>query len=402
MKVLLVNKFYYPRGGDCVYTINLEILLKKHGHEVAVFAMEHPQTLDTPWREYFPSEVKFRLGPSLFDAFMRPFGTKEVKEKFVRILERFQPDVVHLNNIHSQLSPIVAELSHQKGAKVVWTMHDYKLICPRYDCRRDDGIDCNECFAQSQQGACQQKFNVFRHKCMKNSYLASYIAYREAVKWSRERLEKCTDYFICPSRFLADKMLEGGFDGNKLMVHTNFIDTGKCDVPNFSKEDYYCYVGRLSQEKGVKTLVEAANKLPYRLYVIGKGPMERELKMMAKDNVILLGKKGWDEIKDIERRAKFSVIASEMNENNPLSVIESECIGTPVLGARIGGIPELIDEGVNGMTFESGNVADLMGKIKEMMHQTFDYQQIADQAKRKFSDLAYYDFLQQLYQSTTL
>lgn len=399
MKILLVNKFYYPRGGDCIYTINLETLLKKHGHEVAVFAMEHPRTLETPWRIFFASEVKFRLGRHLKDAFLRPFGTQEVIGKFQALLDVFKPDVVHLNNIHSQLSPIVAELSRQRGIKVMWTLHDYKLLCPRYDCQRLDGTHCNVCFANPEGSVKRQKLNVLKHKCMKGSYLASFIAYREALKWDRETLEYNTDFFICPSRFMASKMREGGFSESKLRVRANFINVDKCAVTDYSKEEYYCYVGRLSHEKGIKTLVEAANSLPYKLYVIGKGPMERELKKMAKDHVKIVGHKDWEDLKEIERKAKFSVIASEMFENNPLSVIESMCLGTPVLGANIGGIPELIDEGVNGMAFESGNVADLTEKIKVMMGHIFDYRQIAEEAKIKYNDLAYYNFLINLYQT---
>ncbi len=399
MKILLVNKFYYPRGGDCIYTINLETLLKKHGHEVAVFAMEHPRTLETPWRIFFASEVKFRLGRHLKDAFLRPFGTQEVIGKFQALLDVFKPDVVHLNNIHSQLSPIVAELSRQRGIKVMWTLHDYKLLCPRYDCQRLDGTHCNACFANPEGSVKRQKLNVLKHKCMKGSYLASFIAYREALKWDRETLEYNTDFFICPSRFMASKMREGGFSESKLRVRANFINVDKCAVTDYSKEEYYCYVGRLSHEKGIKTLVEAANSLPYKLYVIGKGPMEHELKKMAKDHVKIVGHKDWEDLKEIERKAKFSVIASEMFENNPLSVIESMCLGTPVLGANIGGIPELIDEGVNGMAFESGNVADLTEKIKVMMGHIFDYRQIAEEAKIKYNDLAYYNFLINLYQT---
>ncbi|MBQ4211325.1 MAG: glycosyltransferase, partial [Prevotella sp.] len=203
MRILLVNKFYYPRGGDCIYTINLESLLKKHGHETAIFAMDYHRNIETPWKKYFPSEVRFRMGPKIIDSMLRPFGTKEVKEKYNAILDEFHPDVVHLNNIHSQLSPIVAELAHQRGIKVVWTLHDYKLLCPRYDCMRNDGASCDDCFANHNFSEKKQKRNVLKNKCMKNSYLASYIAYKEALTWNRERLENNTDAYICPSHFMA-------------------------------------------------------------------------------------------------------------------------------------------------------------------------------------------------------
>ncbi len=397
MRILLVNKFYYPRGGDCIYTINLESLLKKHGHETAIFAMDYHRNIETPWKKYFPSEVRFRMGPKIIDSMLRPFGTKEVKEKYNAILDDFHPDVVHLNNIHSQLSPIVAELAHQRGINVVWTLHDYKLLCPRYDCMRNDGTSCDDCFANHNFSEKKQKRNVLKNKCMKNSYLASYIAYKEALTWNRERLENNTDAYICPSHFMAARMKEGGFKSEKLHAHTNFINVDKCCVNDFSKENYYCYVGRLSKEKGIKTLIEAANQLPYKLYVIGKGPMYQEITQIAKKHIEFLGQLNWEELKEIEQKAKFSIIASEALENNPLSVIESECLGTPVLGARIGGIPELIEEGVNGMTFESGNIQDLVSKIEEMMHKPFDYEQISKNAKAIYSDEEYYQFLMNLY-----
>lgn len=137
MRILLANKFYYRRGGDCVCTINTEELLKAHDHEVAVFAMQHPETLPCKWSKYFPSEIKFKPDLSILETVMRPFGSNEVKKKFIALLNNFKPDVVHLNNIHSQLSPIIAELAHQRGIRIIWTLHDYKLLCPRYDCLRN-------------------------------------------------------------------------------------------------------------------------------------------------------------------------------------------------------------------------------------------------------------------------
>ena len=291
MKILLANKFYYRRGGDCVCTINLEELLKSHGHEVAIFAMQHPDTLPTPWSWYFPSEVKFKPGPGMIEAFLRPFGTREVKNKFNALLDDFQPDVVHLNNIHSQLSPLIAELAHQRGIKVVWTLHDYKLLCPRYDCLRDGKKACEECFTN--------KHKVLEYKCMKGSAVASLLAYKEAMKWNRERIEKCTDIYLCPSRFMANKMTEGGFSPDKIHKLCNFIDVEKCRKDSYSKEDYYCFIGRLSHEKGIKTLIESANSLPYKLVIIGGGPLEEEAKAQAGNKVEFVGFKQWEQIKEI-------------------------------------------------------------------------------------------------------
>lgn len=389
MKILLANKFYYRRGGDCVCTINLEELLKSHGHEVAIFAMQHPDMLPTPWSWYFPSEVKFKPGPGMIEAFLRPFGTREVKNKFNALLDDFQPDVVHLNNIHSQLSPLIAELAHQRGIKVVWTLHDYKLLCPRYDCLRDGKKACEECFTN--------KHKVLEYKCMKGSAVASLLAYKEAMKWNRERIEKCTDIYLCPSRFMANKMTEGGFSPDKIHKLCNFIDVEKCRKDSYSKEDYYCFIGRLSHEKGIKTLIESANSLPYKLVIIGGGPLEEEAKAQAGNKVEFVGFKQWEQIKEIVGKARFSVIPSECYENNPLSVIEAQCLGTPVLGARIGGIPELIEEGVSGMTFESRNVKDLKEKIESMFATSFDYRVIAESSQRRYNAENYYNQIVEIY-----
>ena len=387
MKILLSNKFYYRRGGDCIYMLNLEQLLKKPGHEVAVFAMDYPENIDTPWQKYFPQNM------SKLMALTRPFGSYEVKSKFSWLLDVFKPDVVHFNNIHTQLSPVIVELAHQRGIRVVWTLHDYKLLCPRYDCLRDGKEICELCFGGD-------KTPCKTYHCMKGSRLASEIGYREAVMWSRERLEACTDLFICPSRFMAEKMAQGGFMEDKLKVLCNFIDIEKCRKDYYTKGDYYCYVGRLSHEKGVGTLIEAASRLPYKLKLIGGGPLQEQLKIkneQLKGNVEFLGFRQWNEIKEIVGQAKFTVVPSEWYENNPLSVIEAECIGTPVLGARIGGIPELIEEGLNGMIFQSGNITDLVEKIKAMFETRFNYKNIADKAMKQYNAESYYNNIISIY-----
>lgn len=392
MKILLVNKFYYRRGGDCIYMLNLEKLLKAHGHEVAVFAMDYPENLDTPWKKYFPKNM------SKLMAFTRPFGSHEVKSTFKKLLDDFKPDVVHLNNVHTQLSPVMAELAHQRGIKVVWTLHDYKLLCPRYDCLKNGNTICETCF-NGDKKACLD------NKCMKGSKLASFIGFKEAIVWNRERLEASTDVFICPSQFMADKMVQGGFSKSKMQTLCNFIDVEKCkfsstDGTDYTddvgllpkKEDYYCFIGRLSHEKGAKTLIEAANQLPYKLLIIGGGPLMNELKAVANTNIEFVGFKQWDDIKQLVGKARFSVIPSEWYENNPLSVIEAQCLGTPVLGANIGGIPELTD-----YTFSSGNIADLKTKIEKMWNSELDYQQIASDAQHRYDAETYYDKVINIY-----
>ena len=389
MKVLLVNKFYYRRGGDCIYSMNLEELLRRHGHETAFFSMQHPDNVPTPWSRFFPSEVKFKPNAKIFDTLMRPFGSSEVKKKFNAMLDAFQPDVVHLNNIHSQLSPVVAELAHQRGIKVVWTLHDYKLLCPRYDflC---DGEVCERCLTDAK--------SVMRHSCVKSSKPASVLGYLEARKWHRERIEASVDAVICPSEFMRQMMMKGGYNPQKIITLHHFFHNTEPIQATEERKNYYCYIGRLSHEKGLHTLVKAANQLPYNLVVVGGGPLEGDLKKASDSNIRYVGFRQWSEIKEIVRQARFCVVPSEWYEVFGLVVMESQCLGTPVLGTRMGGIPELIEDGVSGMTFAGKDSEELKRKIEEMMHASFDYAALAQQAQERFSSERYYQQLLQIYQ----
>jgi glycosyltransferase involved in cell wall biosynthesis len=392
MKILLANKFYYPRGGDCIYTLNLESLLRAEGHEVAVFAIQHPQNNETPFQPYFPSEVSYSSvsgEKNRLKAIFRPLGTQEVKQKFTALLNDFQPDIVHLNNIHTHLSPVLAEIAHQKHIRVVWTLHDYKLLCPSYLCLRNDK-PCELCF--------RHKSAVLKYRCVKNSCSASLLAYLESLKWNRKRLERYTDIFICPSEFMKEKMLSGGFSEEKLKVIPNFTTIQRESSKHFQKENYYAYIGRISKEKGIETLIQAAQQLPYPLKIAGKGPLFEELKAkQTGDKINFLGYLNQEEVTELIEKARFTIMPSECYDNNPLAVIESLYLGTPVLGANIGGIPELIETGANGLLFEAGNSNDLKAKITEMHQTGFNYPTIAKKAQFDYSAAVYYAKLMPVY-----
>lgn len=390
MKILLANKFYYPRGGDCVYTLGLEQLLKREGHEVAIFAMEFPKNLPTPWSKYFPSEVSFspRQPAKFLKAIIRPFFSFEVCRKLNKLLDDFKPDVVHLNNIHTQLSPLIAKIAHDRGIKVIWTLHDYKFLCPRYDCLRD-GVPCELCFSGD-------KANVVKYRCVKGSLLASMLGWLEAKLWSLGRIQLYVDGYVCPSRFIKEKMIAGGFPDSKLHVVNNFIDSGKISGERTSKLDHYCYVGRLSEEKGVGKLLDVASQLPYSLIIAGTGPLESELKRAYKDfpHIKFLGHQAWDQIKTVVGSSRFMVVPSEWYENSPLSIIEALCLDTPVVGADIGGIPELVVEGKTGHLFTPGNREELKGAIEKAWMAKLSLEL---GRQDRFSDINYYNKLIEIY-----
>lgn len=395
-RVLIVNKFYYRRGGDCVCTLNLEELLHRQGHETAVFAMQYPENLPSGWSRYWPAEVDFGGGAGAkVKALKRTLGMGDVKSKFQALLRDFKPDVVHLNNIHSYLSPVLAVMARKAGAKVVWTLHDYKLLCPSYSCLDPRGEVCERCF--------QGKLPVLTQRCMKGSLAASAVALLEAIRWSRRGVEKSVDMFVCPSEFMSGKMRQGGWDADKLTTLCNFIAPEMIDAyrnapASETRDDYYCYVGRLSKEKGVETLMATASKLPYKLKVAGGGPLSDELKAKYAScgNIEFLGHLNGGQVRELLGNARFSVIPSEWYENNPLGVIESLCAGTPVVGAEIGGIPELV-EGGNGVTFESGNSESLANAIRRQWSAVPDHGAIQAQALKRFSPEAHYALLMSIY-----
>lgn len=394
-RILLVNKFYYPRGGDCIQMMAVERLLKQQGHEVAVFAMQYPANTDSEYSGYFPTQVDFSgSAADRIRAAARVLGYGGVRSRFRRMLRDFSPAVVHLHNIHSYLSPVVAEEAKRHGCRVVWTLHDYKLACPSYSCL-SDGKPCEACFAD--------KTNVMKKRCMKGSMAASIMAYIEAEIWNIKRLCRTTDTFICPSRFMAEAMIRGGVSSGKIEVLNNFIDMAEIVTPASATDgdgrgDYYCYVGRLSAEKGVETLLKAATTLPYRLKIAGTGPLADYLKTAyASPNIEFLGQLGRTGIMELLASARFSVMPSEVYENNPLGVIESLCSGTPVIGADIGGIPELLDRD-NGRLFKPFSAESLVQAIEEVSGiGKFDYGKIATEARKRFSSDNYYKKITEIY-----
>lgn len=396
LKILLVNKFYYPRGGDCIVMMNTERLLLDAGFDVAVYAMQYPDTVDSPYKKYFASEISFSGGlKQKFAGLKRTLGMGDITASFTKLLDDFRPDVVHLHNIHSYLSPVLAKIAHRRGIRVVWTLHDYKLLCPAYTCTRA-GHPCELCFTQ--------KTPVLRHRCMKGSLAASTIAWLEAKKWNRKALESYTDTFICPSEFMASKMHAGGFNPHKLEVLCNFVDPGKLSLLQHAevrqRQPYYCYVGRLSEEKGVRTLLEAASRLPHELRIAGNGPLADELKARFArcEHIKFLGHLNAQEVAALLSQAQFSVLPSEWYENNPLGVIESLCAGTPVVGAEIGGIPELIDPDT-GISFASANTDALATAIEMAMDRNWQHTEIKAAAIARFSPATHLKKLLSIYKA---
>lgn len=400
MKVLIVSKFFYARGGADVVAMTTRRMLLDAGHQVRVFAMDYPDNVTLPESESFASQIDFDSGlVGKVKAFRRLMGVDNVVPRFKAVLDEFRPDVVHFHNIHSYLSPAVVLLAHQAGARTVWTVHDLKLVCPAYLGRRPDGTLCSDCI--------DGRFRVMENRCMKGSALASFMALLEARRWSRRKLDEATDAFIAPSGFMAQMMRRGGFDAKKIHVVHNFIDPEKLKVlrklgqqqePR-SGEPYFAYVGRLSAEKGVITLVKAALKAGVVLKIGGDGPLRAELERMAAGsaNIVFLGNLGAADVASLLYGAAACVMPSECYENNPLAVIESLCAGTPVIGAEIGGIPELLESGRTGESFLPGDVDDLAEKLENFDPARYDRAAISRESVSRFSRATHFSKLIEIY-----
>ncbi|MBR3646365.1 MAG: glycosyltransferase [Lachnospiraceae bacterium] len=365
MKILIVNKFLHPNGGSETYIFKLGDALKEHGHEVEYFGMEHEGRCVGNRVNSYTSDMDFH-GGSKFAKLTYPVKTiysVEARKKIRLVLDDFQPDVVHLNNFNFQLTPsIILEIRAWDKAtfrktKIVMTAHDCQLVCPNHVMNNPNtGENCEKCLGG-------KYLNCIKGKCIHSSTAKSVIGAMEAFYWARRKTYEEIDAVICPSFFLKNKL-----DTNKLLngrtigLH-NFVE--KTDGKTVTKEDYVIYFGRYSEEKGVKTLVEVCKQLPdIRFVFAGRGPLEEIVNNIP--NIENVGFKSGEELKLLISRARFSLCPSECYENCPFSVMESQIYGTPVIGADIGGIPELINEGKTGELFESGNSAELKEKIERL------------------------------------
>lgn len=345
--------------------LKLGDFLKARGHEVQYFGMEHEGRCVGNAVNAYTSDMDFHgeAGLSSLTYALKTIYSAEARKKLRLVLEDFWPDVVHLNNFNYQLTPSVILEIHQWRRKnslkcpIVYTAHDYQLICPNHMCRNPlTGENCEKCLT----GAF---YNCMKGKCIHGSMAKSAVGMAEAYFWKRRGTYRYIDHIICCSKFLKKKMdMDPAFAQKTIAMHNFADETG---LEKAKKKDYVLYFGRYSKEKGVTTLLKVCRELPEVPFVFaGTGPLE--IGMEGISNVRNVGFQTGEALKKLIREARFSICPSECYENCPFSVMESQIYGTPVLGADIGGIPELIQGGWAGELFESGNAEELKAKIKKL------------------------------------
>ncbi|WP_455615437.1 glycosyltransferase family 4 protein [Eisenbergiella sp.] len=361
MKVLMVNKFLYPNGGSETYIFEVGKQLEKMGHEVQYFGMEHEDRIVGNRAESYTSNMDFHTGKlgKLLYPFKIIYST-EARKKIRRVLEDFRPDVVHLNNFNFQLTPsIIYEIKkykkqNKKNVKLIFTAHDYQIVCPNHMMRvPSSGENCERCL----NGGFRE---CIKYNCIHNSRIKSILGSIEGWLYQTLQTYRYIDCIICPSYFMENKLKSNCVLQDKTVVMHNFVNATNCLAGN--KKDYVIYFGRYAEEKGIRTLLNACKKLPEVSFVFaGSGPLEQEVNQV--ENIVNVGFLKGKELETLIGNAAFSIYPSEWFENCPFSVMESIAYGTPVIGANIGGIPELIVEGVTGELFYCGDVDSLCDKI---------------------------------------
>lgn len=394
MKILMVNKFLYPRGGAESYMLKIGAYLAAQGHQIEYFGMYDSQNTVFNHAGVYTSNMDFRKRS--FAQLLYPFRilySLEAKKKIAAVLDDFQPDVVHMNNINFQLTPSIIDEIKSRGIPLIQTVHDYQMICPNhllYNFNRKE--ICEKCIHGS-------KWNCVKGKCIHNSLPKSILGWLEALLYRARGTYRKVDRYICPSYFLERKLLEadGLFQGKTTVIH-NYIELPELNAQQIwkNKKNYVVFAGRLDFEKGILPLAKAASLLPDVTFkVAGSGPQRQVLEGIP--NLHLTGFLTGDALTQLISHAALSVAPSIWYENCPISILESISLGTPVLSVNAGGMAELVQPGITGELISPITGENLAKKIEKMLTQPDKLQEMSQNCiKIRDSFLTLEQYCQQL------
>jgi glycosyltransferase involved in cell wall biosynthesis len=350
LKVLEVDKFLRRFGGAAVYMLDLGTQLQRRGHEVEFFSAAHPDNLPATYEHLFPAVDDYDPPPDGLSRKLRAgagmFWSRPAARAMAAVLDQFQPDIVHVHNIYHQLSPSILSPIRERGIPIVMTLHDFKLICPTY--RMHDGRgSCEACLGGGFQ-------NAVLRRCQSGSVVNSAVLASETAFHRKIGAYDAVDRFVCPSMFLHDKLLEAGFEPGRLQHIPNFSSAPLATNPHAPGGDVLS-LGRLSQEKGIDTLIRACALAPARrLRIAGEGPLSGALRQLADELAVsttaFLGQLDGPEVLDELDHAGVVVFPARGYENMPLAIVEAMARRVPVVVTDIGGSPEIVSGGGGGLT----------------------------------------------------
>lgn len=365
MKILMVNKFLHRNGGSETYIFKLGEALEQHGHEVQYFGMEHEGRCVGNRVNAYTSDMDFHGGSKLSKLTypIKTIYSKEARVQLRKVLDDFQPDVCHLNNFNYQLTPsIILEIvkwrkETGRDCKIIFTAHDYQLVCPNHQLKNPiTHENCEKCLGG-------HFMNCVKGKCIHGSTVKSVIGMMEAEFWKLNGAYKNINKIICCSEFMKTKMDTNPLFREKTVAMHNFVE--KVAWKAVQKKDYVLYFGRFSEEKGIGTLIKVCKELPDVQFIFaGTGPLEDKVNQLS--NVRNVGFQTGEALDTLIREARFSICPSEWYEPFGLTIVEAQSRGTPVIGANIGGIPELITDGEDGRLFASKDSKTLTAIIMEL------------------------------------
>lgn len=412
MRVLLVNKFHYLKGGSEKYYFELGKLLKEQGNEVAYFSMEDEKNIKTGDKEYFVD--KFELTSKNIWKVHDVIYSKKNYKKMCEAIDDFKPDIIHLNNFQRQLSSSVVFAAYDKKVPIIYTAHDVQAICPAITMLDSNGNVCEKCIGGKYN-------NCIENKCNKGSMLKSVIGAHEGKFYRKNNIYKdMVNYIVTPSKFYKMQFIKDGYDEKKVIAIHNFINVDEYTLET-KNENYALYSGRLSKEKGIINLVEAFKKLledkeiknidNIKLYIAGDGPCKEEIERYInnnnlKDKMILLGYLKQDDLKEYTRKASFIVVPSIWYENCPYSILETQAIGKAIIGANIGGIPELVQNEKNGFIYKYDDVNELKEKMKKLFNDKELANEFGENAKKyatkEYDKDKYYEKIINIYKNSVI
>jgi glycosyltransferase involved in cell wall biosynthesis len=334
------------------------------GWENAFFSMHHPKNIDTKWSKYFIDEIEFGHSYSVIDKLKmasKVIYSFEAQKKLATLLNDYPADVAHLHCIYHHLSPSILPTLAKAGVPIVMTAHDLKIACPAYKMLNDNGI-CEQCKGGN-------LLNVATNRCIRGSLAPSAIVAMESLLHQKlNTYKKYLSKIVVPSRFFMEKFIEWGWPRDKFVYIPNYIDASRF-TPHYEPGNYFLFFGRLAQEKGVATLLHAAKQAGITLKIAGTGPEEAAMHALQAElqgDVEFLGYQSGAALHELITGARAIVLPSEWYENAPMSILESYGFGKPVIGANIGGIPEMIEDGLTGWQFESRNIDDLAAVLSRV------------------------------------
>ena len=359
--ILNCGNNYFVEGGSDRCMMFLEDLLREKGNSVISFSSSNERNECNKYSAYFPLSIDTKK-PEISKA-ISYFYSLNAKNNMEKLLSDYDVSIAHLHIYYGKLTASILGPLKKRGIPIIQTLHEYKLICPNYS-MVSHGKICEKCEGR-------HYWRAMLERCKDGSMLKTGLRVVESYISRMLGDEGKIDHFIAVSKFIRNKMIEYGIDKRKITTIHNFVDASKM-APNYSDEEYLLYFGRIENTKGIMTLVKAMRYLKdVQLVVAGDGNYREKIQEYLTRNgifnVALVGHKSGESLTELIRNCRACVLPSEWYENCPMSLLEAYSYGKPVIGSNIGGIPELIDEGVTGTLFSSGDVDHLIEGISGIM-----------------------------------